>query len=174
MKSSIIILAMLICLVYSCKNEKPKKAPMLDPAKIAKPLEKFNQEMIGVEDRQIDDYLSRRAWNMIHSKTGLRYTIYKEGKGLQPLVGQIVVLDYSIQLIRGEEVYNSKKDGKKIFRLDQDEEISGLHELVKYMKVGDCAKAIIPSYLAYGLVGDEKKIPRKATLIFDLQLKEIR
>ena len=174
MKIPLILSIVAILLVFSCKENTKKKPFSIDPNKIAEPLKTFNHEMVGVEDQQIDDYLTRRAWNMIKTQSGLRYFIYKAGNGLTPKAGQIVVLDYSIGLIRGEEIYNSKNDGKKIFRVDQTEEISGLHELVKYLKVGDCVKAVIPSYLAYGLVGDEKKIPNKATLIFDLQLKEIR
>lgn len=146
---------------------------MVNPEKLVEPLQKFNQEMISVEDQQIDDYLVRRNWKMNRSKSGLRWIVYKEGAGMTPQVGQIVELKYVIRLIRGDEVYNSEKDGVKKFRVDQSEEIAGLHELVQYLKVGDKCQAVIPSYLAYGLIGDEKRIPKKATLFFDVQLMKI-
>lgn len=164
----------LVLISFSCQKNDKKPIKHIDPALISEPLVEFNQQMVSVEDVQIDDFLKRRSWDMIRCKSGLRYMIYKSGVGMVPKEGETVILDYSIQLIRGDEVYNSKKDGQKIFRVDQSDEITGLHELVKYLKVGDQVKAVIPSYLAYGLIGDERRIPRKASLVFDLKLKEIR
>jgi len=37
------------------------------------------------------------------------------------------------------------------------------------LRVGDCAKIIIPSHLAYGLIGDQKKILHKASLVYDIE-----
>ena len=42
-----------------------------------------------------------------------------------------------------------------------------------YMKEGDKAKLILPSHLAYGLIGDQNKIPQKATIIYDIELLEL-
>ena len=47
---------------------------------------------------------------------------------------------------------------------------SGLHEGISYMKEGDRAKIIIPSYLAHGLIGDLDKMPPLATIIYDIRL----
>ena len=41
------------------------------------------------------------------------------------------------------------------------------------MKVGDKAKFIIPSHLAFGLLGDENKIPKRATLVYDVELIDV-
>ncbi len=50
---------------------------------------------------------------------------------------------------------------------------SGLHHGVKHLSVGDKAKFILPSHLAFGTYGDGEKIPSKATLLYDLELIEI-
>ena len=60
------------------------------------------------------------------------------------------------------------------FVIGEGDEPSGLHEMVKLMRVGAKAKVIIPSYLAYGLVGDDNKIPPSATLFYDLYLVEVQ
>ena len=49
-----------------------------------------------------------------------------------------------------------------------------MHEGVKYMHVGDKAVIILPSHLAYGLVGDEHKIPPHASLLYELELLSVR
>ena len=42
------------------------------------------------------------------------------------------------------------------------------------MKVGDIAKFILPSHLAFGLLGDEEKIPKRATLVYHVELLTIK
>ena len=60
-------------------------------------------------------------------------------------------------------------DGWK-YGIGKDNVESGIHEGITYLRVGDKAKLLIPSYLAHGLVGDKNKIPPRATLVVDLHL----
>jgi FKBP-type peptidyl-prolyl cis-trans isomerase len=41
------------------------------------------------------------------------------------------------------------------------------------MKEGEKAIFIIPSHLAFGLLGDENKIPKRATLVYDVELVQV-
>jgi FKBP-type peptidyl-prolyl cis-trans isomerase len=50
---------------------------------------------------------------------------------------------------------------------------NGLHEAIQYLRVGDKAKIILPSYLAHGLTGDSDKIPPMASVLYDIELVEI-
>ena len=166
---------MLSLLFTSCDNEvKQQVKKGLDKRKVEQVLAEMNKEYIDVENQQIDDYLNRRNWNFTKTKSGLRYHIYKEGVGQSPITGSTVSIEYEISLIRGEVVYSSKELGPKVFVVDKSEEPSGLHEAIKYMKVGGKAMLVIPSYLAYGLLGDENKIPKKATLFYNVYLKEVK
>jgi len=167
---------MLLSLFFiSCNNEEKQQVRKgLDKRKVEQVLAKMNKEYIDVENQQIDDYLDRRNWNFIKTKSGLRYHIYKEGIGQSPISGSTVSIEYEISLIRGEVIYSSKELGLKVFVVDKSEEPSGLHEAIKYMKVGGKAMLVIPSYLAYGLLGDENKIPKKATLFYNIYLKEVK
>ena len=172
------IMPILILLVFhitfsACKHEKETKKLHIDKAEVEKIIEETNRDNITIEDRQIDDYLARRNWSFKKTKSGLRYTIYKRGSGVQPQTGQRVSLEYTLSLIRGDVMYNSENDGPMIFTVDQDEQVSGIHEFVKLMHVGDKAKLIVPSYLGYGVMGDEKKISPRATLIYDLSLMRV-
>jgi FKBP-type peptidyl-prolyl cis-trans isomerase len=42
------------------------------------------------------------------------------------------------------------------------------------MNVGDRAKFIVPSHLAFGLLGDQKMIPPQATLVYDVELINLK
>ena len=171
---TILVLFTFALLVSSCDNEIDKKQrKRLNPKEVTNNLAIVHKRNIRIEDQQIDDYLERREWDFIRTKSGLRYNIYQEGVGLHPQDGQGVVLEYTINLIRGDVIYDSKNDGVKLFIVGEGEEPTGLQEAVMLMKVGSRAKLILPSYLAYGLIGDENKVPANATLFYDLYLKEV-
>ena len=57
-----------------------------------------------------------------------------------------------------------------VFTVGKGEVISGLEEGILLLHIGDKAKFIIPSHLAYGLLGDDNEIPTKATLIYDIEV----
>jgi FKBP-type peptidyl-prolyl cis-trans isomerase len=42
------------------------------------------------------------------------------------------------------------------------------------MRTGSRAKLIVPSHLAFGLLGDLKKIPEQAVLVYDIELVEVK
>jgi gliding motility-associated peptidyl-prolyl isomerase len=171
----LIFTIILVVLFSSCENDVKQQGQRgFDKREVDKVLAKMNKEYIDVENQQIDDYLNRRKWNFKKTKSGLRYYIYKEGVGQTPISGSTVSIEYEISLIRGEVVYSSKELGPKVFVVDKSEEPSGLHEAMKLMKVGGKAMLVIPSYLAYGLLGDENKIPKKATLFYNVYLKEVK
>jgi peptidylprolyl isomerase len=107
---------------------------------------------------------------MTQSGSGLYYMIYKKGQGMAVSKGMIARVSYEIKVITGDVVYSSAEDGPLSFLVGNGEVISGLEEGILLMNVGDKAKFIIPSHLAYGLVGDGKRIPAKTTLIYDIEL----
>lgn len=132
-----------------------------------------NKQVVKTEAGQIEDFLARYKWPVTETGSGLKYFIYKNGDGNQASEGDNVVLEYTVKLITGEVIYSSSKKGPLKFTVGKGEVISGLEEGILLLGKGDQAKFIIPSHLGYGLLGDQDKIPPKATLIYDVKLKEI-
>lgn len=167
--------ALFVFFTNSCGNNgKVQNNPDYDPALVKNQLENFNKKYAKTEDQLIEDYARRYQWNMTKTQTGLRYWIYKKqtGKKAQPL--DEVTINYTVNLINGVLVYDSKTDGQKKIILGRSTAESGLEEGLYLMMVGEKAKLIIPSHLAFGLLGDENKIPQKATLIYDLEIVSIQ
>lgn len=132
-----------------------------------------NKLFVGTENEMIDDFVKRYKWDMMISSSGLRYNIYKKNSDIKPKYDDIVTLAYTTSLLNGKVIYSSKEDGLKKFTLGKAEVEKGLEEGVMMLSVGEKAKFIIPSHLAFGLIGDQNKIPRNATLIYDVELLKI-
>jgi len=169
----LILFILITLLFFSCGNNQEKKTE-IQAEKYKKDLENVNKTLVQKENEDIEDYIARHEWKMNKTGTGLRYNIYFQGKGKKPGAHDKVVIRFVVSLINGVECYNSKNDGLKQIDLGTAEVESGLEEGILFMKTGDKAKLIIPSHLAFGLSGDDNKIPKRATLIYDVELIEIK
>lgn len=161
------LIAMAI-VTFSCKGEVKKEEFMEVPS--AEETADMNKIWVQEEQEMINQFVARKQWKMETSESGLKYLIYKAGTGDQAKPGMKAMVDYSITLLDGSEVYSSKETGPQPFLIGRDNVETGIHEGITYMKVGDRAKLIIPPYLAHGLMGDQVKIPPMATLVFDIRL----
>lgn len=159
--------------LFSCgqPNEPGEKTSSKN---LVESLLKANKQLVRTEDQQINDFISRYGWKMNETGTGLRYLIYKNGEGEKVIKGKEVTISYTVSLLNGEVCYSSEKSGNKIFIVGKGGVETGLEEGILFLKKGDRAKIILPSHLAFGLVGDGDKIPAKATLVYDLEILEIK
>ncbi|RLD09015.1 MAG: hypothetical protein DRI44_09360 [Chlamydiae bacterium] len=105
--------------------------------------------------------------------SGLQYIVIKEGKGDFPTDDDIVSVDYTGTLIDGTK-FDSSYDRGQPATFPVKGVIKGWTEALKLMKPGSKLKLFIPSDLAYGERGAGKDIGPDATLIFDVELKEIK
>lgn len=167
-------LALFLLLFIGCVQDQKSERQTISPDTLQKSLEYANKHLIRTEDRQIDDYLARYNWNAVKTATGLRFLRYHEGRGMETVEGSLVRINFKISLINGVECYSSEIDGAKEFVIGRSNEINGLEEALLMMKVGDKAKLVIPSHLAFGLPGDQEKIPMRATLIYDVELLSVQ
>lgn len=133
-----------------------------------------NKIYVKKESDEIDQYVKHKKWEMITTGSGLRYMITKKGTGAMPQTEQRVKLNFNVKLLDGTLCYSSDSTGVYEFVVDKSSVETGLHEAVKYLHVGDEATVILPSHLAYGLVGDEKRIPPRASVLYELELLSVR
>lgn len=168
-------LIIFICLtLISCNQSTENEKRNSDLKELDEPLLNANKQAVMAEQEQINNFIRRYKWQMKETGSGLRYAIYKKGNGPKAETGKIAVLNYSVMLITGEEIYSSKKDGTKEFLIGKGGVESGLEEGILLLQVGDHAKFIIPSHLGFGLLGDQNKVPPKSTLIYDIELLDIK
>ena len=107
--------------------------------------------------------------------SGLEYWDIKVGTGAVAHTGQQVKVDYTGWLTNGKKFDSSVGTGHPFeFKLGAGMVIKGWDEGVAGMKVGGKRQLRIPSELAYGAQGYPGVIPANATLIFDVQLIDVK
>jgi peptidylprolyl isomerase len=112
---------------------------------------------------------------MITTESGLKYIDTQIGTGKTPLNGQGVMVHYTGTLEDGTQFDSSRGRGKPFsFTIGIGRVIQGWDEGVLSMKVGGKRRLIIPPELGYGARGAGGVIPPGATLIFDVELLDIR
>lgn len=112
---------------------------------------------------------------MTRTPTGLYIEDIQEGSGEEASPGQEVAVHYTGWLPSGQEFDNSHDRGEPItFPLGAGAVIAGWDEGIAGMRPGGRRKLVIPPELAYGAEGRPPVIPPNATLVFDVELVEIR
>ncbi len=129
-----------------------------------------NKYLVELEAEAIEDFIDRYGWDMHKSGSGLRYILHEKGEGPLASYGDIAVINYTIYLITGDKVYSSSEDGPLTFTVGRGGIESGLEEGILMMRRGAKATFILPSHLAHGVIGDGNKIPKRASIIYEVEL----
>ena len=119
--------------------------------------------------------LDKVAAGFDKTDSGLRYQIIQKGDGVKAEKGKTVSVHYKGQLLDGTVFDSSYKRNQPIdFPLGVGQVIPGWDEGIGLLNVGDKARFVIPSHLAYGSRGAGGVIPPDANLIFDVELMDVK
>ena len=122
-----------------------------------------------------EKYLSENAKKegVVTLPSGLQYQVLKEGNGKSPKATDKVVCHYEGMLIDGTMFDSSVQRGEPAtFPLNG--VIAGWTEGLQLMKEGAKYRFFIPYQLGYGERGAGASIPPFATLVFDVELIEVK
>lgn len=132
--------------------------------------EREKQEKLAAEAK-----MEKLAAGFEKTASGLRYQFIQKGNGKKAENGKTVSVHYSGQLEDGKVFDSSYARKKPIeFPLGRGNVIEGWDEGIALLQVGDKARFVIPSHLGYGSRGAGGAIPPNATLIFDVELMDVK
>ncbi len=122
-----------------------------------------------------DELLGKISEGFEQTPSGLRYKIIQKGTGVKPEKGQTVAVHYKGMFADGGVFDSSYNRGEPIeFPVGMGQVIAGWDEGIMLLNKGDKARFVIPSNLAYGEQGAGGVIPPNATLVFDVELMDIK
>ncbi len=117
--------------------------------------------------------------NIITMPSGVKYEDHVVGAGATPNKGQMVTVHYTGWLdengTKGKKFNSSRDRGQPFtFKIGVQQVIAGWDLGVATMQVGGQRTLIIPAEHGYGQRGAGGVIPPGATLIFDVELIEVK
>ncbi len=137
--------------------------------------QKVTQELAQKNQQTGDTFLAenKKKDGIVETASGLQYQVMEPGKGKKPTTTDIVVVHYRGYTISGNEFDNSYARGEPAtFQVTSI--IDGWQEALQLMQEGAKWKVFIPSMLAYGAKGAGDDIGPNETLIFEIELVEIK
>ena len=109
------------------------------------------------------------------TSSGLQFQDVTVGTGAEAQGGQTAVVHYTGWLTDGTKFDSSRDRGQPFsFPIGAGQVIAGWDEGVAGMKVGGRRKLVIPANLGYGEMGAPPVIPPGATLVFDVELLDVK
>jgi FKBP-type peptidyl-prolyl cis-trans isomerase len=135
------------------------------------------KQQVGAENNKKEGQMfleeNKTKKGVITTASGLQYMVLTAGTGTKPKATDMVCVHYRGTLINGTEFDSSYKRGEPAtFPLNR--VIPGWTEALQLMPVGSKYRLFIPSNLAYGERGSGKLIGPNSTLIFEVELLEIK
>ena len=123
--------------------------------------------------------IAQAASEVTLTASGLKIIDNKIGSGASPKIGQTCVMHYTgwlyINGTKGKKFDSSRDRGEPFeFSIGQGKVIPGWDEGIETMKVGGKRTLIIPPQLGYGAAVAGAPIPPNSTLIFDVELLDVK
>lgn len=139
--------------------------------------EEKNARLEKEETEKLQKYLADNNITQQPTESGLIYIEIVKGKGPKATNGKTVSVHYTGTLLDGTKFDSSfdHPDQKPLeFKIGEGRIIKGFEEGISMMNKGGKAKLIIPSKLAYGSRPAGPTIPAFATLIFEVELVDVK
>lgn len=162
----------IITMLISCNNNEPRY-----PLNYTKDDNStLISQIITDQNKKIDDYISKNLENnYLNSKKGFFYFFQKTNDltSKKAEFGDIIMFNYSVKDLENNLIYEEEFIGDQSYIMGKQEIITGLREALQLVKNGEIATFIFPSYKAYGIYGDNNKIPPNTAIICTIKVKSI-
>lgn len=124
------------------------------------------------------DFTAYLAANSISTEalpSGLIFIEEKAGRGAYPKAEEMVKVNLTVTLIDGTKIFSTEDRGEPFeYQYGQNFDTKGLEEGVGMLKKGGKARLIVPNTLAYGAEARGQMIPAYSTILYDVELVDIR
>ena len=166
-------------LLFSCKHSYQKRIIDKPNDNVSNFFINANKKIIQNEEQSIDSLLGFSNIPFIKDSTGIRifidYSDLNTDISNYPKEANLVTARYNCVVF---DDVNTLLDNRLIdtisFKIGYSKQMRGLNYAIKLLQIGDKAKIIIPSYLAFGMSGYGKTVPPYSTLLLNVELLNIK
>lgn len=138
----------------------------------AVPALRAQREKLSDEDLE---FVEKNFPDAKKTSTGIRYIIQNPGTGEVVRPGDMVSLIYAGRFLNGTIFdQNTNREHPFSFRVGRNQVIDGWDQFMQQMRKGERCIVIIPPELGYGMRGSPPRIPRDSTLVFLIELLDIK
>lgn len=172
------ILFLLIFFVFGCvqKEEARKPISRVSGSFLKKSIE-ISKEVVSDEEKVFESIIKANTDKTYFlSQKGYWYTIIEASptEDYLPKSGDIVYFDSEILSVSGDTIYRSGEIPTREYMVDKEDIIIGIRDGVKRMKKGEKAQFLFPSHVAYGYLGDKKRIGMNVPIIYTVTVLDIK
>ncbi len=136
----------------------------------------WNKALVSLQDRAFKQLIEESPdKHYFNSNLGFWYTYTKQNKksNYTPKPSDSLIYTYQVTNLSGDIIYSFNDIGEQTYAVDKEQIISGLQKGLKLMHENEKVQFLFPSFLAYGVLGDRKKIKTNQPLIYTVYLKKI-
>jgi len=163
--------------LISCSEQQARKPITVSNSSSLISTSTILKKINSIEELKIINYIKKDTFHdYIRSPNGFWYSyiINKPKNSISPKKGDLVQINYEISDLKDQIIYSKQFNGIKDYKVDEEDFIPGIQQGLKLMKTGETIKFIIPSFNAYGVVGDENKIGINKSIISIVTLINIK
>lgn len=151
------------------------KEPAVQPDVVRAAMEALGKKVMERRNAKSAEFLAenKKKDGVQVTESGLQYKVLKSGNGASPTPESTVTVHYEGKLTNGE-IFDSSKERGQPASFGVTQVIPGWTEALQRMKVGDKWQLVIPPNLAYGERGSPPVIGPNETLVFEVELLEVK
>jgi FKBP-type peptidyl-prolyl cis-trans isomerase len=165
------LLSGLLYLFSACSQSPQIPSNKVPPDDENEKLIVLNKAIVHTENDQIEAYIRQHHLTTVKSPYGFWYSVIKEGEGATPKNNDLVTYQYAMSLLDGTLCYsNFNANQISRLRVGHTTMIRGIELGLMTMKPGGESLVIMPSNLAYSVLGDRHLIPPYSPLVVTLKL----
>lgn len=163
--------------IFSCADHQGPRRPLSHSTGsfLTESVER-NKKLVAGEEAKIDSIIKNHPEiKYISSDKG--YWYYYQNRDsinkVTPVRGDVVTYSSEIQDLQGNIIYSEVQLQPQVYHIDKENIIMGLRHGIKLMKVNEKVTFLFPSHMAYGYLGDNKRIGRNEPLLYTITLNKI-
>ena len=160
--------------VVSCKEPEARRPKKQGTTNFYKEVIAKNKKLNFLEKKRLENWISKdtvHKYNLSNNGFWYTYRVKDSVNSVNPKIEDEVLISYNISDLNGNIIYDKQE---KNYKIDKEDFIPGLQDGIKLMKKGETITFVVPSYRAFGVIGDGNKINGNQPIQSTVTLIEIK